>query len=170
LTRLVAVLGYSTLRGDELHPIALDRLRAAELVAAEGADAVLLSGWSRRRRRLPEAELMRAAWAGPDVRLLVDADARTTAGNARAVAAAAAETGAAEVVVVTSSWHARRARHLVREALPPHVAVRVATPGRTRPARLVARELALYVLRRTTASTARALRRPARARPRSPRA
>jgi uncharacterized SAM-binding protein YcdF (DUF218 family) len=170
LTRLVAVLGYSTVRGDELHPIALDRLRAAELVASEGADAVLLSGWSRRRHRLPEAELMRAAWAGPDVPLLVDADARTTGGNARAVADAVRETGVTEVVVVTSSWHARRARHLVRDALPAHVAVRVATPARTRPARLIARELALYLLRRTTASTARALRRRAPAPRRSPRA
>ena len=159
MTRLVAVLGYSTRRGDELHPIALDRLRAAERVAADGADHVLLSGWSRRAHRLPEAELMRSAWAGPDVPLLVDGDARTTAGNARAVAGAVRETGATEVVVVTSSWHARRARHLVRAALPPHVALRVATPGRTRPPRLIARELALYLLRRTTASSARALRR-----------
>ena len=159
MTRLVAVLGYSTRRGDELHPVALDRLRAAERVAAEGADAVLLSGWSRRRHRLAEGELMRSAWAGPDVPLLVDADARTTAGNARAVEVAVRRTGATEVVVVTSSWHARRARHLVRGALPPHVDVHVATPARTRPPRLIARELALYLLRRTTASTARVLRR-----------
>jgi len=170
LTRLVAVLGYSTLRGDHLHPIALSRLRAAERVAADGAVAVLLSGWSRRRHRLPESELMRAAWQGPDVPLLVDPDARTTAANARAVVAAAAETGATEVVVVTSSWHARRARHLVRESLPPEVSLRVATPGRTRPLRLIARELALYGLRRTTASSARALRRAARAPRGSPRA
>ena len=140
MTRLVAVLGYSTLRGDHLHPIALSRLRAAERVAADGAEAVLLSGWW---RRLPESELMRAAWRGPDVPLLVDPDARTTAANARAVVAAAAETGATEVIVVTSSWHARRARHLVRESLPPQVSLRVATPGRTRPLRLIARELAL---------------------------
>jgi uncharacterized SAM-binding protein YcdF (DUF218 family) len=162
VTRLVAVLGFSSLRGGELHPICLDRLRAAERVAADGADAVLLSGWSRRRHRTSEAELMRAAWQGPPTTLLVDADARTTAGNARAVTAAAARTGATEVVVVTSSWHARRARHLVADALPPGVTVRVATPDRTRPARLIARELALYLLRRTTAASSRALRGAAR--------
>lgn len=160
MTRLVAVLGYSTWRGDGLHPICLDRLRTAELVAAEG-DAVLLSGWSRRAHRTAEARLMEAAWAGPRVRLLVDADARTTWGNARSVAAAVAETGAREVVVVTSSWHARRARHLVADAVPGGVAVRVAVPGRTRPTRLIARELALYALRRTTAPAGRALRRAA---------
>jgi uncharacterized SAM-binding protein YcdF (DUF218 family) len=170
VTRLVAVLGFSTWRGDELHPICLDRLRAAELAAADGAEAVLLSGWSRRPHRISEAELMRRAWQGRPVRLLVDVDARTTAGNARAVATAAATIEATEVVVVTSSWHARRARHLVSEALPQGVLLRVATPGRTRPARHVTRELALYLLRRTTGSTARALRRAARSPRRSPRA
>lgn len=159
--KLVAVLGYSTWRGDELHPICLDRLRAAELVA-EAGDAVLLSGWSRRRHRTSEARLMSSAWRGADVQLLVDADARTTAGNARAVAAAAAATGARDVVVVTSSWHARRARHLVAGALDEGVTLRVAVPGRSRPARLIARELALYLLRRTTALTGRALPRRAR--------
>ena len=154
MTRLVAVLGYSTLRGDHLHPIALARLRAAERVADDGADAVLLSGWSRRRHRLPDGELLREAWAGPDVPLLVDPDARTTAGNARGVAAAAAEIGATEVVVVTSSWHARRARHLVREALPEDVALRVATPGRTRPATPIARELALHGFTRASRKVA----------------
>jgi hypothetical protein len=53
--RLVAVLGYSTWRGEELHPICADRLRAGEQ-AAEGADAVLLSGWARRRHRPSEAQ------------------------------------------------------------------------------------------------------------------
>lgn len=141
MTRLVAVLGYSVWRGDGLHPICAARLEAAQLAAA-GADAVLLSGWSRRRHRPSEAELMRAAWSGPDVTLLADGDARTTAGNARAVAATARELGADEVVVVTSSWHARRARLLVGAALGPDVALRVVTPPRTRPLRLVGRELA----------------------------
>ena len=141
MTRLVAVLGYSTLRGADLHPIGAARLEAAERVAG-GADAVLLSGWSRRRHRPSEAELMRRAWRGPDVLLLADGDARTTAGNARAVAAAARERGADEVVLVTSSWHARRARLLLRALLPPHVLLSVVTTPRTRPPRLIARELA----------------------------
>jgi hypothetical protein len=142
VTRLVAVLGYSTRRGDHLHPICAARLETAER-EAEGADAVLLSGWSRRRHRRSEAELMREAWRGPDVLLLLDADARTTAGNARSVARAAAELGAGEVVVVTSSWHAHRARRLVARALPDGPSLRVVTPPPTRPLRLLARELVL---------------------------
>lgn len=159
MTRLVAVLGYSAWRGDGLHPICAARLEAAQLAAA-GADAVLLSGWSRRRHRPSEAELMRAAWSGPDVTLLADGDARTTVGNAGAVAAAARELGADEVVVVTSSWHARRARLLVRAALGPDVALRVVTPPRSRPPYLVGRELAVLVPARAYAALRRRRREP----------
>jgi DUF218 domain-containing protein len=141
MARLVAVLGYSTWRGDALHPIGAARLAAAERIAA-GADAVLLSGWSRHRHRPSEAELMRRAWRGPEVPLIADGDARTTAGNARSVAAAARKLGADEVVLVTSSWHARRARLLVGAALGPDVRLEVVTPERTRPAYHLGRELA----------------------------
>jgi hypothetical protein len=72
--RLVAVLGYSAWRGNGLHPICAARLTAAERPAEE-ADAVLLSGWSRHRHRPSEAELMKAAWRGPAVRLIADGDA-----------------------------------------------------------------------------------------------
>ena len=68
------------------------------------------------------------------MRLVADGDARTTVGNARAVAAAARHIGADEVVIVTSSWHARRARLLVRAALDPDVRLFVATPGSDAPA------------------------------------
>ena len=85
---------------------------------------------------------MRDAWRGPDVPLVVDGDARTTLGNARAVAAAATELGATEVVLVTSSWHAWRARLLVRAALRPDVRLEVLTPKRSRPLHLVGREVA----------------------------
>ena len=142
MKRLVAVLGYSTGRHEGLHPICAARLEAAE-GPAEEADVVLLSGWSRRRHRPSEAELMRKAWRGPAVRLVADGDARTTAGNARAVAAAARHIGADEVVIVTSSWHARRARLLVQAALDPSVRLAVATPARTRPPHLIGRELAV---------------------------
>ena len=141
MARLVAVLGFSTRHGSGLHPICAARLKLAEQ-AADGADAVVLSGWSRRRHRPSEAQLMRDAWRGPDVPLVVDGDATTTLGNARAVAAAAAGLGATEVVLVTSSWHARRARLLVRAALGPDVQLEVVTPTRTRPLYLVGREVA----------------------------
>lgn len=127
MARVVAVLGYSTRRGGGLHPICAARLRAAE-AAAEGADAVVLSGWARRPHHPTEAELMAGAWRGPSVRLVPDGDARTTAGNARAVAAEARRLGATEVVAVTSAWHRRRARALLRAALGRDVRLDVVSP------------------------------------------
>ena len=141
--RLVAVLGYSRRRGLGLHPICAARLEAAQDVA-DGA--VLLSGWARRSHRPSEAALMEAAWRGPSVPLIADGDARTTAGNARAVAAAARELGATRVILVTSSWHHARARALVRAAVPPDLPVEVVSPPDTRPLVLVARELACGLL------------------------
>jgi len=136
--RLVAVLGYSDWRHRSLHPVCAARLEAGER-AAEGADAVLLSGWARMPGRETEAALMLAAWRGPDVPLLAD-DARTTVGNARAVAAAARELGVDEVVVVTSSWHRLRARLLLRAALGPDVALELVSPTRPRRPLLLGRE------------------------------
>jgi hypothetical protein len=128
--RLVAVLGYSGFRGRDLHTICLARLRHGEALARWN-DSVLLSG---------EAELMRDASSRPDV--LVDTAARNTRQNAEGVAAAARDLGADEIVVVTSSWHALRARTLVRAAAGPGIAVSSSSPrGRPSP-RLVLRELA----------------------------
>jgi len=114
---------------------------AAERAAAE-ADSVVLSGWARRSGRDSEAVLMRAAWAGPAVPLHADGDARTTAGNARAVAAAARRAGATEVVVVTSSWHGPRARALMRAALGKGVALEVISATQPLPPLLILREVA----------------------------
>lgn len=140
-SKLVAVLGYSTRRGGGLHPVCAARLAVAEEAAAD-ADAVVLSGWARRPHRPSEAELMRAAWRGPDVTLIADGDARTTAGNARSIAAAARTAGATEVVVVTSFWHRPRARLLLRRALGPDVQLRLVSPERRAPLHLLGRELA----------------------------
>ena len=84
---------------------------------------------------------MQAAWRGPNVPLLDDGDARTTLGNARAVAAAAEAVGATEVVLVTSSWHRLRARLLVRAALGPGVRLELVSPDRPWPLHLAGREL-----------------------------
>jgi len=127
--RLVAVLGYSGFRGRGLHAICLARLRHAEALARDD-DTVLLSG---------EAELMRGASSRADV--VVDPDARNTRDNARGVAAAARELGADEVVVVTSSWHAPRARALVRAATGPEIPVTSSSPPGRAPVRLALREL-----------------------------
>jgi hypothetical protein len=130
--RLVAVLGYSGRRKQELHAVCEARVRHAETLEA---DAVLLSG---------EAELMHGAWRGTQVEL--DPRARNTRENARGVAEAARRLGADEVVVVTSGWHAFRARTLVRAAVrDPGVKVTSSSPPGPRPAKLLAREAVCLV-------------------------
>jgi len=127
--RLIAVFGYSPRRPNGLHDICEARVRQAERIVT-GDDAVLLSG---------ETELMHPVWNGHQV--LLDPHARNTRENARAVAAAATEVGAREVVVVTSKWHSFRARTLVRAAVGPGVEVDASpAPGRA-PLPLLAREL-----------------------------
>jgi uncharacterized SAM-binding protein YcdF (DUF218 family) len=139
--RLVAVLGYSGRRHHGLHDLCAERLRHAEQLAGEG-DTVLLSGWARHRNGTGEAELMRAAWNGPEVTLVSDSTARSTSENAAEVAETARRLGADEVVVVTSRWHAPRARTLVRAALrEPSVPVQSSSPPGRRPVALLAREL-----------------------------
>jgi hypothetical protein len=140
--RLVAVLGYSGRRSDGLHAVCSERLRHAEQLVADG-DAVLLSGWARRRNGAGEAELMRGAWNGADTPLVIDAAARNTRQNAAGVAETARRLAADEVVVVTSRWHAFRARTLVRAALRrPGVSVLTSSPAGRLPVALLARELA----------------------------
>jgi uncharacterized SAM-binding protein YcdF (DUF218 family) len=139
--RLVAVLGYAGRRHHGLHDLCAERLRHAEQLAGEG-DTVLLSGWARHRNGTGEAELMRAAWTGPEVTLVSDSTARSTSENAAEVAETARRLGADEVVVDTSRWHAPRARTLVRAALrEPSVSVQSSSPPGRRPAVLLAREL-----------------------------
>ena len=114
---LVAVLGYSDRRNGGLHPICAARLAAAQR-AAEGAGAVVFSGWSRRRGEArSEAELMVAAWDGPACPLVADPHARVTADNAAHVGTLTRALSAAEVRVVTSSLHRVRAWLLFRAAL-----------------------------------------------------
>jgi uncharacterized SAM-binding protein YcdF (DUF218 family) len=120
------------------------RLTHAEELVRPG-DVVLLSGWSRRREKTSEAELMRSAWNGGEVRLIEDTTAHTTRGNAASVAATARLLDAAEVTVVTSRWHAVRARALVRAALP-ETPVRASSPTGRPPISLLVRELGCLAL------------------------
>ena len=137
--RLVAVLGYSGRRHHGLHDLCAQRLEHAERLAV-ASDTVLLSGWARHTVGTGEAELMQEAWKGADVRLVSDANARNTRENALGVAKAARELGVDQVVVVTSGWHATRARALVRAALPG-VSVESSSPPGGRPPTLLAREV-----------------------------
>jgi DUF218 domain-containing protein len=137
--RVVAVLGYSRRRDEELHAICAARLAHAQAVSG-GARAVVFSG-------MPEAELMRAAWAGSDVELICDPEARSTAQNAANVATAARALGAEELVAVTSGWHRLRALLLLKLALRGSgIRVSVETADGPRPLLLLAREAVCLAL------------------------
>ena len=137
--RVVGVLGYSRRRTGDLHPICADRLAHAEGLA-EGARAVVLSGYS-------EAEAMRSAWSGPDVPLICDSEARSTAQNVANIAATARELDVQEVVVVTSPWHRGRVRLLASTALRDSgIRLSVETAEGPRPRLLLARELVCWAL------------------------
>lgn len=143
--RLVAVLGYSDRVSTDLHPVCAARLARAG-GEARPTDTVLFSGWARGRLdRWAEADLMASAWDAPVQARLVDRGARTTFGNAIGIARAARELRADEVVLVTSSWHARRAAALVRAALAGSGAtVRVAATDEPTTATRSIRELASW--------------------------
>jgi uncharacterized SAM-binding protein YcdF (DUF218 family) len=145
VSRVVVVLGYSDGGRDELHEECAARLaRAAEIATTD--DVVVLSGWARVRGTRSEAELMRAAWRGQAREVVVDPDARTTVENMANALNDVLRVGAREVVVVTSSWHAPRAKAALRWLLL-HTGVRVrsASPaGRSRRASL--REVVLWPL------------------------
>ena len=144
--RVVAVLGFSARGGGDLHPVCAARVRrAAELATAD--DVVLLSGWARSRGERSEAELMRRAWRGAATRIVLDDGARHTAENAVRAAGVARELDAAEVLVVTSRWHAPRAALLFRWYLRGSgVVVRVASAGGPLAPGPVAREAAVWPL------------------------
>lgn len=146
MTRLVAVLGFSDGSCADLHPLCAARLaRAAEEATPD--DVILFSGWARSPSQSTEADLMAASWTGPGRVHLVDRAARTTLGNARAVARAARMVDADEVVLVTSRWHARRAATLVRAALGSGTLLRtVTTTAEPLPPRRRAREAGAWLV------------------------
>ena len=90
---------------------------------------------------------MRAAWRGSAREVVVDPDARTTVENMANALNDVLRVGAREVVVVTSSWHAPRAKAALRWLLL-HTGVRVrsASPRRDGRGRASLRELALWPL------------------------
>ena len=144
-TRLVVVLGYSDGGRGELHPVCAARLeRAAEVTTTD--DVVVLSGWARVPDTHAEAELMRASWRGAARDVVVDPDARTTVDNMANALNDVLRVGAKEVLIVTSSWHAPRAKAAMRWLLrSTGIRVRTASPpGHDRRAAL--RELPLWLL------------------------
>ena len=89
---------------------------------------------------------MRAAWRGAAREVVVDPDARTTVDNMANAMNDVLRVGAGEVLVVTSSWHAPRAKAALRWMLrSTGIQVRaVSPPGESRGA--VLRELPLWLL------------------------
>jgi vancomycin permeability regulator SanA len=154
VSRLVAVLGYSD-GSDGLHPVCRARLqRAAEVTTA--TDVVLLSGWARHPWHDSEAELMARAWKGPASDVLLDDDARSTLGNVVGAVRASVALEARELVLVTSSWHARRTAALLKAAARGtgvHVDIAPTRERGSRRAKL--REIACWALVPLQASLAR---------------
>jgi uncharacterized SAM-binding protein YcdF (DUF218 family) len=110
-------------------------------------DIVLFSGRARSGSADAEADLMARTWSHPARTRFVDRGARTTLGNALAVARAARGVEADEVVLVTSHWHARRAAALVRAALVGSgVRLRVAVAEEQATKRHVLREAGAWLL------------------------
>jgi uncharacterized SAM-binding protein YcdF (DUF218 family) len=143
--RVVVVLGYSDGPVEELHPVCAARLaKAAEVSTSE--DVVVLSGWARAGGSRSEAELMAAAWRGQHAELVVDPDARTTVENMVNALNDVLRVGAKEVVIVTSQWHAPRAKAAQRWLLR-HMGIKVrsASPADGSLAASL-RELALWPL------------------------
>jgi len=144
--RVIVVLGYSDGGSDVLHPVCAARLTRAADVATE-ADVVVLSGWARVPGTRSEAELMVAAWRGSAREVVVDPDARTTVGNATNALNDIFRVGAQEVVVVTSRWHAPRAKAAFRLLLRgSSVGVTATFPPARWNVRAMLRELPLWTL------------------------
>jgi hypothetical protein len=141
-TRLIAVLGHAG-EGGRLDGVCELRLRRAERVAG-GDDVVLLSGWARRRSTASEAELMARSWRGACGRLVLDPGAGSTLGNVCGAAELARSVDADEIVLVTSRWHARRARALLRSVVGPERTVTLATTDDPPSFRVRLRELACW--------------------------
>jgi DUF218 domain-containing protein len=144
--RVVAVLGFSARGGGDLHAVCAARVRRAGEVTTD-EDVVVLSGWARSRGGRSEAELMHRAWSGPAARILLDDGARHTAENAAHVARLARDLDAAEVLVVTSRWHAPRAALFFRWYLRGSgVDLRVASASGPLGPGPLAREVAVWPL------------------------
>jgi hypothetical protein len=154
------VLGYSDGGTGTLHPVCAARLlRAAEVATPD--DVVVLSGWARVTGTTSEAELMEAAWIGSSARLIRDDGARHTAENAAHAVRIARSVGAREIVVVTSRWHAARARTAFRWMLRGSgVRVAAVTPAEPRNPRAALRELAVWPLLPAQLAAARQRRTP----------
>lgn len=122
---MVIVVPGTAANRDGVHALtaeAFGRLRRAEEVARRSTvRAVILSGWNGSQPGPSEAEQMMRAWAGPDVPIILDEAARSTAENALCSAAIIGALGDVRDVLVVASWaNALRLRLAFRVALRAH--------------------------------------------------
>jgi uncharacterized SAM-binding protein YcdF (DUF218 family) len=115
----IVVLGAALRADDRLTPVLAERVAAAAMLfAARAAPLVIVTGGVTGRARRPEAAVIADALvlAGvPHTNILVEDRSRTTAENARNVAALVSQQ-VHTVWLVTQPFHARRAEHLFRAA------------------------------------------------------
>src|SRR5690348_3483153 len=113
----IVVLGHGSAGPDAVHRISGRCLRivweAERLVSVMGAEVVVFSGWSPTGGR-SEAEQMRDAWHGPDVELVVEPTATSTALNAARTLPLLLDRGVASAVVVCAPPHLARTRLFFR--------------------------------------------------------
>jgi uncharacterized SAM-binding protein YcdF (DUF218 family) len=113
----IVVPGHGWLDLAGMHRISSRCLRlvgeAEQLVSSSGADVVVFSGWSPTGTP-SEAEQMRDAWRGPDVELVVESTASSTAENAARTLPLLLERGVARAVVVCAPPHFLRTQLLFR--------------------------------------------------------
>jgi uncharacterized SAM-binding protein YcdF (DUF218 family) len=86
---------------------------AGRLAASRSPQVVVFSGWAP-NGGTSEAEQMRALWRGPDVELVLEPTASTTAENAARTLPLVSERGIDRAVVVCTPLHLYRARWFFR--------------------------------------------------------
>jgi uncharacterized SAM-binding protein YcdF (DUF218 family) len=87
-----------------------DLVREAERIAGSSdVDAVVFTGWAR-RGGMTEAELMHASWRGPDIELVAEPTASSTAENAARTLPLLLERGIRRAFVVCAPLHLYRTR------------------------------------------------------------
>jgi uncharacterized SAM-binding protein YcdF (DUF218 family) len=144
----LVVPGNGVVGRDGVYRISRSCLRLvaeAERVAARTApQLVVFSGWER------EAEQMRAAWRGPEVELVLEETASTTAENAARTLPLLRDRGIERAVVLCTPAHLFRVRWFFRQLYGAHgiaTSFRVARVAPT-PAALAWEVAALSVLAR----------------------
>jgi uncharacterized SAM-binding protein YcdF (DUF218 family) len=109
----IVVPGHGGLGVDGVHRISERSLRlvaeAGRLAERLEPELIVLSGWSSSGGR-SEAEQMLDAWPGPDVEILVEPTARTTAENASRALPLLLERGITVAIVLCTPVHLVRVR------------------------------------------------------------